>query len=67
MLVKVLVENYLVVEKDVSSLKEKILFLLDNPEAGIESGKANRKIVQTKFSTENVEVIYNLFNCILHQ
>ena len=61
-----LVEKYLVGEKDVSSLKEKILFLLDNPDAGIESGKANRKIVLTKFNTDNVEVISDLFNRILH-
>lgn len=62
-----LVENYMVKEKDVPSLKEKILFLLDNPETGIESGKANREIILKKFSTDNVEVISHLFNRILNQ
>jgi colanic acid/amylovoran biosynthesis glycosyltransferase len=61
-----LVENYLVMEKDVPSLKEKILFLLDNPDARIESGNANRVMIQTKFSTDNIAVLSNIFNCILH-
>ena len=62
-----LVENYLVKEKDAKALKESILFLLDNPEKGKESGDLNRKIVLDKFSTANVKVIHDLFNRLLNQ
>lgn len=62
-----LVDEYLVEERDVTKLKETILFLLDNPQKGIESGEENRKRLHKKFNSDNVEIIQNLFNRFLNR
>ncbi len=57
-----LVSNILVEEKDMNGLVNAITYLLDNPDKWSEMGMSNQKIIEDKFSKNNIEKLINTFN-----
>jgi len=56
-----LVEEILVEERDVDSLKDAIEFLLNNPDKWDEMGIRNKQIIAEKYNKNNVKKLVNIF------
>ena len=56
-----LVDEILVKEGDVKELREKLNFLLNNPQKWKEIGKRNQKIISEKYTQRNISALINIF------
>lgn len=59
-----LIHDFLVEERNVGELSEKLNFLLENREKWAEYGKRNREIIDERYSKANIEILANTLNTI---
>ncbi|MEM9090979.1 MAG: glycosyltransferase, partial [Cyanobacteria bacterium P01_F01_bin.53] len=58
--------GFLVAEKDINALAEKLNYLIENPKARIEMGKIGRKFMEEHYDNEKItKKLINLYKQIL--